>query len=136
MRIEELYIKRIKGQPPAAVDGIVLVGSCGVEGDIFANGSDRQVSILFEDTVKQVRAIAADEACLKKFSCNIVLSGCIPALKAGGRIGIGNAELEITSVGKECYDLCSLTSCPLAESAVFAKVITGGTIKIGDKVIL
>lgn len=134
IKVSELYIKRIKGQPPEKAESLTLIEGLGVEGDVFACGGERQVSILLLSTRDEISAVPSKEMCLKKFSCNIALDGCgLSQMYVGKRLDFGGAELELTCVGRPCHDLCELGSCPLTQGAIFASVTRGGVIRIGDE---
>jgi MOSC domain-containing protein YiiM len=58
-------------------------------------------------------------------------------LPIGSRLRVGeNTELEITQIGKECHSRCAIFEqvgdCVMPREGVFAKVIKGGFIKVGD----
>ena len=51
-----------------------------------------------------------------------------------------SAVVEITQIGKECHNKCAIYymagECIMPREGIFAKVIKGGTIKRGDKIII
>jgi len=71
------------------------------------------------------------------FGENIVTRGIDwTQVTCGGKIFIGEAELEVTQIGKECHAPCaiyhSVGYCIMPERGVFARVIKGGRINAGD----
>ncbi|MDA3786989.1 MAG: MOSC domain-containing protein, partial [Desulfobacula sp.] len=48
------------------------------------------------------------------------------------------ALVEITQIGKECHKKCAIYyrtgDCIMPKEGVFAKILQGGTIKVGDKI--
>ena len=79
-KVKEIYIKAEKGKSAIPCESAVLLENQGVSGDIFCSGdSVRQVSILFEDSVKKLEALTEKGVCVRKFSCNIVLGGTFSA---------------------------------------------------------
>ena len=48
-----------------------------------------------------------------------------------------NIEVEVTQIGKECHSRCEIFKqvgdCIMPREGIFAKVITGGKIKVGDQ---
>jgi MOSC domain-containing protein YiiM len=46
--------------------------------------------------------------------------------------------LEVTQIGKECHSRCSIFytvgDCVMPREGIFAKVLTGGEIKVDDKI--
>ena len=75
------------------------------------------------------------------FGENVVTEGIdLLSLSVGKKIKIGEAELEISKIGKECPARCQIYylagDCIMPREGVFAKVIKGGIIKAGDEIIL
>lgn len=63
----------------------------------------------------------------------------LPNLEVGTKIKIGKeAELELTQIGKECHSKCAIFfkvgDCVMPREGIFAKVIRGGEIFIGDEI--
>jgi MOSC domain-containing protein YiiM len=58
-------------------------------------------------------------------------------LPVGTRLLCGEAELEITQIGKECHARCSIYhamgECIMPAQGVFARVLRGGAIRPGDE---
>ena len=133
-KVKELYIKAEKGKSAIPCESAVLLENQGVSGDIFCSGNSvRQVSIMFEDTIKKLEALTEKGVCVRKFSCNIVLGGTFSAeIKPGGSFVIGKAVLNVTKLGKECFHFCGNYTCPLVSEAIFASVAVGAKIKKGD----
>lgn len=132
--IKALYIKTQKGAPAEPRESLILLENLGAEGDVFAGG-ERQISIFYEESRKEAEKLG-EKPCLKKFSCNILISGQMPKnLKTGSLLRIGGCELLITQIGRKCHELCAERDCPLIDGAVFARVANGGKINIGNGVI-
>lgn len=133
-KVKELYIKAEKGKGAISCESAVLLENQGVSGDIFCSeNSERQVSILFEDSVRKLEALTEKGLCAKKFSCNIVLTGTFSdKVRPGGSFSIGEAVLTVTKLGKECFGFCGNYNCPLVSEAIFASVAVGAQIKKGD----
>ena len=51
-----------------------------------------------------------------------------------------DVELEMTQIGKECHQHCQIYyqvgDCIMPREGVFAKVLKGGTIHVGDELIV
>jgi molybdopterin adenylyltransferase len=127
-----------KGIPKRAVDRVRLLPSEGVEHDAHAGHPYRQVSILDETDIEEARAKGVD---LRPgaFGENVVLRGVdLAALGIGSRLAIGDAELEVTQVGKACHTRCSIYDatgdCVMARRGVFARVARGGEVVCGAPV--
>ncbi len=131
--IKKLFLKPVKGGPSEIKESIILIENKGVEGDCHADGGDRQVCIVTEETADEISSFKEKFNCLAKFSPNIVLSGS-RSFSAGETIEINGVILRVTSAGRECHQLCDIPACPLIKGIIFASVTKGGEIRIGDRV--
>jgi MOSC domain-containing protein YiiM len=73
------------------------------------------------------------------FAENLTTRGIdVPHLHIGDRVAIGDVELEITQIGKECHTRCAIYQqagdCVMPKEGVFARVLKGGTVQPGDRV--
>lgn len=120
------------------------IGTCriiedhGLEKDAHA-GSSRQVSLLSYEAVEEFRAKsgAKDLITPGAFGENLLVSGYdLPGLAIGTRFTAGDAVLEITQIGKTCHTGCEISKiageCIMPRQGVFAKVLKGGTVSMGD----
>ena len=124
-----------KGIPGETLENARLVSGLGMEGDFYARGGDRQLSLLALEDRQQIDTLTEPGLCSKRFKENILFDGPA-ALNPGIRLAAGNALLEISDTGKHCFPECPLFSggqdCVLAGRKFFAKVIRSGLIKTGD----
>ena len=72
------------------------------------------------------------------FGENLVVEGIdFRSLPVGTRLCCGEVILEMTQIGKECHHGCQIYQkmgdCIMPREGVFAKVIRGGKIRIGDE---
>jgi MOSC domain-containing protein YiiM len=63
----------------------------------------------------------------------------LPEFEIGSKLLIGNETLlEITQIVKECHSRCAIYQtvgdCVMPREGIFAKVIAGGSIKVGDEI--
>lgn len=133
-----ISISQRRGIQKTNVSGARLVVNHGIDGDAHAGDWHRQVSLLALESIEKMRAKGAvvDPG---NFAENITTAGIdIPALRVGDRLAIGAAEVEITQIGKECHAHCQIFhqvgDCVMPREGVFARVITGGDIRVGDPV--
>ena len=59
-------------------------------------------------------------------------------LPVGTILASGDVVLEMTQIGKECHNHCGIFKvmgdCIMPREGVFARVIQGGTIHVGDEI--
>ena len=138
-------ISEKKGTRKHPVPSITLLENCGIIGDAHAVNTDtpilyrhRQVSLLAEESVDKMRALGM-ELNPGDFAENILTKGIeLKSLPIGTILSIGEAELAVTQIGKECHDGCAIKElvgkCIMPKEGVFGRVLTGGTVKAGDKI--
>jgi molybdenum cofactor synthesis domain-containing protein len=112
----------------------------GIVGDAHAGSGHRQVSLLAMESIAELRGQGADIS-PGDFAENITAEGLdLSALAVGHRLRIGDAvELEVTQLGKRCHGRCrifeKLGDCIMPKQGVFARVVAGGQIEVGDSII-
>ena len=134
-RLVSINISPKKGTPKRSISSGQLVADIGLEGDAHATGGERQVSLLSLDDVLKAGLNPGD------FAENFTLEDIdFNMLQVGTRIKVGNAHLEISQIGKECHTRCAIYKnvgeCIMPKRGMFAKVIIGGNISVGDKIII
>ena len=137
-KIVALCLSAEKGTRKRAAPAAVLRENHGLENDAHAGSGHRQVSLLslekIEDFQKRGALVSYGD-----FGENLVVSGLdLAGLPVGTRLGIGDALLEITQIGKECHTRCaiyhSMGECIMPAQGVFARVVRGGGLRVGDVV--
>ena len=110
----------------------------GIRGDAHAGHWHRQVSLL---SAEEIAAFNEKGAGVQPgaFGENLVVEGIgLRRLPVGTLLGCGDAVLEITQIGKECHSHCAIYhkmgDCIMPREGVFARVITGGQIAVGDEI--
>ncbi len=119
-----------KGMVKRPVERIRLQEAHGVEGDAHAGPGHRQVSLLLEADIDDQRALGL-ELEPGAFGENIVVAGLeLARVGIGSRLAIGEAEIEITQIGKVCHDRCAIYyrtgDCIMPRLGVFGRVLKGG----------
>ena len=72
------------------------------------------------------------------FAENLTTEGLdLPSLPIGSLLAIGeDVVLEITQIGKECHAGCAILKktgkCIMPKEGIFARVLKGGVIEVGD----
>ena len=100
----------------------------------------RQVSLLSFEKIEEFRAKGADVA-FGAFGENLIVEGYdFKNLPVGTRFRCGKVLLEMTQIGKECHSHCQIYQrmgeCIMPHEGVFAVVLEGGTIHVGDELLL
>jgi MOSC domain-containing protein YiiM len=125
-----------KDAPRETVDTLMLDERFGVVGD-HKSEKDGSVSLLSREAEEQIRGLGG--LCTARFAANIVTEGLdYTQLSVGTLLAIGNSEIEITRVGKPCYEDCAIAqtgeTCPLPQNCAFARVVRGGEIQTHDEI--
>lgn len=131
-------ISENKGERKKPVAAVELRENHGIVGDAHAGDWHRQVSLLATESIAKMRAMGLDVDS-GDFAENLTTSGIeLVSLPVGTRLQIGPALLEVTQIGKECHTRCAIFyqagDCVMPKEGIFARVITGGTIRPGDEI--
>lgn len=134
-KIVALNISKKKGIPKTNVDSVKLIVDWGIEGDVHAGKWHRQVSFLAIESIEKMRAKGLNVR-PGAFAENITTEFIdLPNLDVGNIIKIGEAELEITQIGKECHSKCAIYyqagDCVMPREGIFARVVKGGILTVG-----
>jgi len=141
-KIVAISISKKKGIPKSNILSAKLIENHGIEGDIHAGNWHRQVSFLALESIDKMREKGLPNLRPGAFAENITTEFIdLPHLEVGTRIKIGaDAELEITQIGKECHSKCAIFfkvgDCVMPREGIFAKVIIGGEIFVGDTFVM
>lgn len=131
-------ISEKKGERKKPVEAVELRESHGIVGDAHAGEWHRQISLLAAESIEKMRKLGLDVDS-GDFAENITTSGIdLVSLPVGTRLQAGETMLEVTQIGKECHTRCAIFyqagDCVMPKEGIFAKVITGGTIRPGDTI--
>jgi len=125
-----------RGERKHPVDAVTLVVGRGIEGDAHAGGWHRQVSLLANESVDEMRSSGL-ELSPGDFAENILTEGVdVKRLPVGSVLDVGPCRLTVTQVGKECHADCEIRrltgSCVMPTDGIFCVVTRGGTVHAGD----
>nr|WP_240739575.1 MOSC domain-containing protein [Marinitoga lauensis] len=137
--VVSINISRKKGVVKEPIERAEIKENWGIVGDAHAGNWHRQISMLSEESIDKMRKYGY-ELKYGDFAENITIkNGEIYKLPIGTKVKIGNTLLEITQIGKECHTSCAISQtigkCVMPLEGIFLKVLKGGEIKVGDKVI-
>ena len=128
-----------RGTLKTPVPSAVLTPEWGIVGDAHGGSWHRQVSLLSAEKIEAFRQkLWVDYGA---FGENLVVEGFdLATLPVPSFFAIGDAVLEMTQIGKECHSDCAIRrqtgDCIMPHEGVFARVLTGGEIHVGDEVTL
>jgi len=139
-RVVAISISKQKGIPKENVERAQLIKEHGIEGDAHAGNWHRQVSFLAMESIEKMKRAGLPKLKPGAFAENITTEFmALPEFEIGSKLQIGNDTLlEITQIGKECHSRCAIFhtvgDCVMPREGIFAKVIEGGSIKVGDEI--
>jgi len=139
MRIHAISVSERKGVRKDNVPTAVLRPEHGIVNDAHAGAWHRQVSLLARESIEKMIRQGLDVR-PGDFAENITTEGIdLTDLPIGGRLRLGaDVLVEVTQIGKECHDRCAIYreagDCVMPREGIFVKVLTGGSIRIGDAI--
>ncbi|MEW6214498.1 MAG: MOSC domain-containing protein [Nitrospirota bacterium] len=141
-RVVSINISDKKGIRKKPVKEAEIKTDFGIEGDAHASGKwHRQVSLLALESIKKMQDLGL-KVNPGDFAENITTEGIdLLKLPLGTKITIGKeVEVEVSQIGKECHTRCSIYylagDCVMPKEGIFVKVLRGGKIKKGDKIVV
>ncbi|MBI4835488.1 MAG: MOSC domain-containing protein [Planctomycetes bacterium] len=111
----------------------------GLVGDAHAAPGKRQVSLLAMESIDTAKKQGLKVG-IGDFGENITTSGInLVKLPIGQKLRIGkNIIMRVTQIGKECVTPCSIYyktgDCIMPREGIFAAVLKGGKVKMGDEI--
>ena len=133
-KILAICISEKKGTLKTEVNEAKFIENFGIENDAHAGKWHRQVSLLSFDRIDEFRKKGGNVD-FGAFGEN--LEGIeVEKLPIGQKIKVGNVLLDVTQIGKKCHDRCHIYyqvgDCIMPRNGIFAQVLEGGIIKVGD----
>ena len=134
--VRAVCLSQARGTEKVNAGRAELRADWGLVGDAHAGHWHRQVSLLSADKIAAFNAKGANVQ-PGAFGENLVVEGLdFRAMPVGSRLRCGQALLEITQIGKECHSHCAIYhrmgECIMPHEGVFAKVVEGGPVAVGD----
>lgn len=138
MKVISVNISEKKGTIKSPVPQIELKKNHGIVGDAHAGNWHRQVSLLAVESLDKMKEKIPS---LKPgdFAENIMTEGIsLHTLPIGTLLSIGECELEVTQIGKECHKGCDIRNitgeCIMPTEGIFAIVKKEGFIYPEDNI--
>lgn len=136
-KIMAVCISEKRGTQKKNIEKVRLIENFGLEGDAHGGNWHRQVSLLSYEKVRvfEEKGISVEDGA---FGENLLVEGFdFKTLPVGTRFRCGDVLLEMTQIGKECHSHCEIYQavgdCIMPREGVFARVLYGGEIQIGDE---
>lgn len=135
-KVKAICISERRGTAKSFVESAAFVTEFGIDGDAHAGDWHRQVSFLGQEVIDAFKARGAKVEA-GAFGENIIAEGfTFKELPLGSRLRSGEVFFEITQIGKECHAHCAIYQqvgdCIMPREGVFARVLHGGKISVGD----
>ena len=137
--VTAVNISEKKGVRKHAVPYVELKRHHGIVGDAHAGDWHRQISLLADESVDTMREVCPIELDAGVFAENINTRGIeLKTLSVGTHLRVGETELEVTQIGKQCHNDCQIKrtagKCVMPTEGIFAIVIKEGRVKAGDEI--
>lgn len=137
-KIVSVNISSTKGVVKKPVPQGCLEPDVGLVGDAHSGPWHRQLSLLAMESIDFMRAKGADVN-PGDFAENITTQGIeLHTLPVGTRLKLGDVEVEVTQIGKECHAGCEIRKlvgdCIMPRQGIFVRVLNPGEVKAGDPV--
>ena len=138
-KVISINISEKKGTPKTSINPGILIEDFGFEGDAHAGKWHRQVSLLAKESIEKSKGMRTDGLCHGVFAENITTEGItLYTIPIGTHLKIGECELEVTQIGKECHEGCAIRElvgqCIMPKEGIFCAVIKGGKVFEGDDI--
>jgi MOSC domain-containing protein YiiM len=138
-KIVSINISPTKGTRKKNIGESLLVPGFGLQEDAHAGDWHRQVSLLAMESIDKMVKLGLKVG-PGDFAENITTEGLdLLSLPIGTRFRMGlHSRLEVTQIGKVCHTRCAIFyqagDCVMPKEGIFAKVLEGGEIKVGDEI--
>jgi MOSC domain-containing protein YiiM len=140
-KILSVNISEKKGVKKHNVTSSRALIDLGLEHDAHIGMELRQISLLAAESIEKIRQKGLNVS-YGDFAENLTTEGIeLYTLPLGTKIQVGKAVLlEVTQIGKICPKPCAIFyavgDCVMPKEGIFARVLSEGTIKIGDELII
>lgn len=145
-RVFSINQSKVRGIPKISVKKGYLREGWGLLGDAHSGRWHRQVSFLSWERIRsqnecpQIKKSRSEGFKPGDFAENITTEGLnLAKLKVGDQMEIGDKiKVRVTQIGKECHTRCSIYKkvgkCIMPREGIFAEVLIGGKVKVGDEI--
>lgn len=139
-KIISVCISKEKQTKKKDIRKALIIKNYGLQYDAHADfNSKRQVSLLAKESIDKIRDMGL-EVNKGDFAENLTIIGIdLKSLEIGTFLAVGEKViLKVTQIGKECHSPCAIYHqvgmCVMPSEGIFAEVIDGGIVKVGDEI--
>ena len=138
-KVLAVNISEKRGEKKHDVGEAYVKANYGIDIDAHAGDWHRQISLLSLSSFEKMRDLGAD-VYYGDFAENITVDGIdVCTLPIGAKLEVGETLMEVTQIGKECHNKgCAIKqqvgTCVMPKEGIFAKVLEGGMVKVGDAI--
>lgn len=138
-KILSVNISEKKGEKKHNVTSSRALIDLGLEHDAHIGMELRQISLLAAESIEKIRNKGLNVS-FGDFAENLTTEGIeLFNLPLGTKLKIGTeVMLEVTQIGKICPKPCAIFytvgDCVMPKEGIFARVLTAGTINVGDEI--
>ncbi len=138
-KVLSVNISKDKGEKKNNIGRCRLIEKKGLEGDAHAGFMHRHVSLLALESIEKMRKKGINIE-YGDFAENLTVEGMdLLSLPVGTKLRVGDSVIiRVTQIGKQCHKGCAIFQqvgdCVMPKEGIFAEVITGGDVKIGDNI--
>ncbi len=135
-----INVSEKRGEKKHNINEAFIKENYGLETDAHSGDWHRQVSLLSLSSFDKMRDRGALGLQYGDFAENITVGGMdVATLPLQTQFKVGEVILEVTQIGKECHNQgCAIKkqvgSCVMPIEGIFAKVLSSGWVKVGDRV--
>lgn len=139
-KILGICISEKRGTKKKEIPSAEIQEGWGIVGDAHGGNWHRQISLLSHEKIEDFRERGAKVE-YGAFGENLIVEGFdLREIPVGTQFRVGNAEIEISQIGKDCHTHCeiyhTMGDCIMPREGVFAKVLKSGAIRVGDEVVI
>jgi MOSC domain-containing protein YiiM len=137
-QIVSVNVSSTKGVVKKPVSEGCLEPDVGLVGDAHSGPWHRQLSLLALESIQTMRERGV-QVNPGDFAENVTTEGIeLYTLPVGARLALGEVEVEVTQIGKECHAGCAIRQqvgdCVMPRQGIFVRVLNPGTVRPGDPV--
>lgn len=136
-KVLAICISEKRGTQKVKIEEANFIEDFGIENDAHAGKWHRQVSLISNEKIEDFKA-RGGQVFPGAFGENVIVEGFdFSSMPVGTIFKCNDVELEMTQIGKKCHHHCQIYhqvgDCIMPREGVFARVLKGGTIKVGDE---